>query len=271
VNHGHNPFFGGDGKMLRVVLIDDEQSCLNQLERGLGGIVEIVGQFTDPLDALSQIKTLQADAVFLDIEMPGLDGFAVALEILNKAPGIGIVFVTAHRQFALKAFELDAVDYILKPFSVERLGEAIIRLERKVALSSQEKARVRESIYRKVVETKPQRVILWRENHAFLARTSKIACCFVEKARRGVTVIVEGAAYKSSNSFSELLERIGPKCLVRCHRSFAINPDYLLELSLGRNHTMLAKVAGYQAEIPISRQFSPVFRNIVELPMRLPT
>lgn len=250
--------------MLNVVLIDDEQSCLAQLERGLEGIVEISGKFTDPIEALNHITTLQADAVFLDIEMPGLDGFAVALEVLNKVPGIGIVFVTAHSQFALKAFELDAVDYIMKPFGRERLGEAILRLERKVALNHEEKEQLREAIYRKVVEGKPQRIILWRENRAVLARTSKVACCFVEKAHRGVTVIVEGTVYKNSNSFAEFLEKTGPRRLIRCHRSFAINPDYLQELLPAKNHTMVARVEGYPAEIPISRQYGPSFRNMID-------
>ena len=252
--------------MLRVLLIDDEPSCLNQLERGLGGIVEITGKFANPLEALEHLDELQPNAVFLDIEMPGLDGFCVALEILRKQPDIGVVFVTAHSQFAVKAFEVDAVDYIMKPFGIERLGEAVLRLERKVALSAEEKTQIQEMINKKVIETRPQRIILWKENHAVLARASKVACCFVEKARRDVTVIAEGGAFKSSNNFKDFLELLGPRRLLRCHRCFAVNPEYLQELMPAKNHTMTAKVAGYPAEIPVSRQYSRIFREMIDPP-----
>ncbi|TVY07385.1 response regulator [Paenibacillus cremeus] len=116
--------------MLCVVLIDDEESALDILEillRELGNVT-IVGRYMSPLQALEAMETWQADAVFLDIQMPGMMGTEAARRIMAKQPGTQIIFTTAYSEYAVEAFEINSVDYLLKPFSKERLQKAVSRL-----------------------------------------------------------------------------------------------------------------------------------------------
>jgi two-component system LytT family response regulator len=113
--------------MLRVFLVDDEEPVLNLMERLLvsNGNIEIVGKFTRPEEAISRIQIDQVDVVFLDIQMPGMNGFEAAEYFMEAAPRIDIVFVTAYNKYVMKAFELSAVDYLLKPPTANKLNKTI--------------------------------------------------------------------------------------------------------------------------------------------------
>ncbi len=249
--------------MLKVVLLDDEQGSLAELAGQLAGRAEVVAQFGDPLAAVEQIRDLRPDAVFLDIEMPGMNGFAVAHEVLNFAPDTGIVFVTAHSDFASKAFEIDAVDYIVKPFTAERLENALHRLERRLAAGAPQ--RVRQAVYNQVLQERQERIILWQGNRAVLVTASKIACCYVAKSRRGVEVAAENDLFQCSDTFADFLAKVGKRRLVQCHRSYAVNPARITELRPDKNSTMLARVAGFDGEIPVSRQYGPALKRLIGL------
>ncbi|MBA2936983.1 response regulator [Paenibacillus sp. CGMCC 1.16610] len=128
--------------MLRAILIDDEQPALDLLEKLLItiGNIEIVGTFTKPGEAISMLLQERMDVVFLDIEMPGLNGIEAAEHIMAIDPGIDVVFVTAYHHYAVEAFELNAIDYVLKPTTVERLRKTIARTMSKQSASKQENA-----------------------------------------------------------------------------------------------------------------------------------
>jgi len=115
---------------MKVVLVDDEQLAVDVLEILLGrvGGIEIVDIYTDPQIALDEIKKLEVDAVFLDMEMGEVHGLQFAEKLMEFDPRIEVVFVTAHPQFALEAFEVNAIDYLLKPVTSERLGKTIEKL-----------------------------------------------------------------------------------------------------------------------------------------------
>jgi two-component system LytT family response regulator len=116
--------------MLRVILIDDEERVLNLMERLLetNKNIEISGKYTRPEEAISRIKTEKVDVVFLDIQMNGMNGIQAAEYLLEVDPEIDIVFITAYNQYAIEAFKLSAVDYLLKPPTAERLNKTIERL-----------------------------------------------------------------------------------------------------------------------------------------------
>ncbi len=105
------------------MIVDDEDSALDALEDELNEIdaVRIVGKFTSPMEALQQVGSLHVDMVFLDIEMPGIDGLALADQMLQNDQSVDVVFTTAYDQYAVEAFEVNALDYILKPVMQERL------------------------------------------------------------------------------------------------------------------------------------------------------
>ncbi len=116
--------------MIRAVIVDDERPALELLQRILlsqGGI-EVVGVFTNSRQAIEQIGCLKPDVVFLDIEMPGIDGLEATDQVLAADGNIEVVFVTAFDQYAVEAFELNALDYLLKPISAERLQKTVSRI-----------------------------------------------------------------------------------------------------------------------------------------------
>lgn len=252
--------------MLTIVLVDDELSCLEDLSLALKGKANILGKFTNPLEAVEKIRELQPSAAFLDIEMPGIDGFATAYEMLAIYPDIGIVFVTAHGECALKAFEIDADDFVVKPFCPERLAITVQRLEKKLQFrNSSETENLRGAIHRQIVRNKPVRIGLWQDDHLVLIKISDIACCFMQKAQRRITVIANETAYHCNDNFNDFLEKINNGQLLRCHRSFAVNPRHLLELTPGRNNTLNLKVSGFHGDIPVSRKYSTELRRTVGL------
>src|SRR5439155_23178415 len=121
---------------LRAVLVDDEQLARDELGYLLGqvGGVEVIGQAGNGLEALDTIERLQPDLVFLDVQMPGLTGFEVARRIVEDGrAGSQIIFVTAYDQHAIEAFEVNAVDYLLKPVDPNRLEVAVQRARRRVS------------------------------------------------------------------------------------------------------------------------------------------
>lgn len=116
---------------MRAILIDDEQLALNYLEYQLSNHsdVEIIGKFIDPIEGRQAIEENEVDIVFLDIEIPSLNGIELAEQLLETKPELHIIFVTAYGEYATKAFELNALDYVLKPVGQERLHKTIQRVK----------------------------------------------------------------------------------------------------------------------------------------------
>src|SRR5438552_174651 len=119
---------------LRAVVVDDEQLARDELGFLLGqlGGIEVIAQAGNGVEALLTIERLQPDVVFLDVQMPGLTGFEVARRMLDTRNGSHIIFVTAYDQHAIEAFEVNAVDYLLKPVDQARLEVAVERARRGV-------------------------------------------------------------------------------------------------------------------------------------------
>src|SRR5262245_1786425 len=119
---------------LRAVLVDDEQLARDELGYLLGevGGVEVIGQAGNGFEAIGAIEKLHPDVVFLDVQMPGLTGFEVAKRMVDQQAAPHIIFVTAFDQHAIEAFEVNAVDYLLKPVDPARLEMAVTRVRRRI-------------------------------------------------------------------------------------------------------------------------------------------
>lgn len=123
--------------MISAIIVDDEYPALDKMEKLLisSGMAEVVGKFSEALEALKFLKDNKVDAVFLDIEMPNMNGIELASRILDLQKNCSIVFVTAYNQYAVEAFGLNALDYLLKPVSAIRLGETLNRIARHPVVS----------------------------------------------------------------------------------------------------------------------------------------
>src|SRR5262245_35718257 len=124
---------------LRTVLVDDEQLARDELYFLLSQMdgVEVIGQAGDGLEAFATIKRLEPDVVFLDVQMPGLTGFGVARRMIEHRLSTHIIFVTAFDQHAIEAFEVNAVDYLLKPVDPNRLDIAVQRARKRITSERQ--------------------------------------------------------------------------------------------------------------------------------------
>lgn len=124
--------------MLRVILVDDEPIILKKLKSIMeeSEHIEVVGAYVDPMDALREITEAMPDCAFLDIEMPGYDGIELAERLVSLIPELKIVFITAYNHYAAQAFDVNAIDYLLKPIRPERLSRAVGKLLEKKSLKA---------------------------------------------------------------------------------------------------------------------------------------
>ena len=140
---------------LSAVIVDDEQLALDELSYLLKSVdVAVVAQGHNGLDAVNLIKEHSPDLVFLDVQMPGLDGFGVIKKLIDRKINLPqIVFATAYDQYAVKAFEVNAVDYLLKPFDKKRVGQAIEKARRKLQGTSPSSDKLESLV--KMLEARP--------------------------------------------------------------------------------------------------------------------
>lgn len=217
---------------IRVLLADDEPLAREgmRLRLGLERDVEIVGEASDGPEAVEAVRRLEPDLLFLDIQMPGLDGFGVLGELAGSNLPV-VVFVTAYDQFAVRAFEVNALDYLLKPYTAERFREALLRARRELAPGSgrpdvERIARLLSSIE----ETGPylERLAVPVGDRFLVLKTAEIE--YVEAASNYVSVNARGRAHLVRMKLSDLQKALDPKRFARIHRSTLVCLDRVMEV-----------------------------------------
>lgn len=223
--------------MIRAMIVDDEMAAVGNLSDLLkeSGIVKTVEEFTNPLEALEKVKDLSVDIVFLDIEMPGMNGMELANRILDLTSQAQVVFVTAYDGYAVEAFELNAVDYLLKPVTRERLRKTLDRVHKKTE-SPKSKLKVR-CLGKFRVENESGIPIKWRTN-----KTEELFAYLVDKngkdvGREKIIEAIWGAfdAKRALNNFNtclynmrKALREIGwPEILVSTNGIYKLDMDQI--------------------------------------------
>jgi len=238
---------------LRVLVVDDEPIARRRLERMVGGMpdVDVVGTASDGVEAKGAVEDTQPDVVLLDIDMPECDGLTLAATTTLPA----IIFITAHREHALEAFEVDAVDYLLKPVTRPRLAQALDKVR---ARNSESTADVTEAVRDALAEQRrPPRLSARAGDvlHVFDAR--QIARLH---ARDKVTLFwVEDTEYVLDESLSELERRLDAWDFVRVHRAELINLDHVVAVHLGAGESSL--VLRDDSQVPVSRRALPQLKK----------
>ena len=262
---------------LRAVLVDDEQLARDELGYLLGQVegVEVIGQAGNGVEALTTIDRLQPDLVFLDVQMPGLTGFEVARRMLDNQSSSHIIFVTAYDQHAIEAFEVNAVDYLLKPVDPKRLMMAVDRARRRIAID-QPAGRVAapgsineqiEKIVQLVAErqSRRERLAIKVGERFLLVQAEEII--YASLANDGITVVTNQHAGTSNyRTLDELQARLDPSVFWRVHRSHLVNINKIKEIVpwFSRNYILKMKDAK-TTEIPVSRTQTRRLREYLKL------
>jgi two-component system, LytTR family, response regulator LytT len=263
---------------LRAVLVDDEQLARDELGYLLGRIggVEILGQAGNGIEALTTIERLQPDVVFLDVQMPGLTGFEVARRMLATRARAHIIFVTAYDQHAIEAFEVNAVDYLLKPVDQARLEVALERARRRVGsdrtlvdgagapTSLNEQL---ERIVRLVAErqSRRERLAVKVGERFMLVQAEEII--YASLVDEGITVVTnQHTGVSNYRTLDELHERLDPSVFWRVHRSHLVNINKIKEIVpwFSRNYILRMKDEK-STEIPVSRTQTRRLREYLKL------
>jgi len=263
---------------LRAVLVDDEQLARDELLFLLGqvGGVEIIGQAGNGVEALTAIDKLQPDVVFLDVQMPGLTGFEVARRMLDTRALPQIIFVTAFDQHAIEAFEVNAVDYLLKPVDPARLEIAVDRARRRISIDRKldlgeaapgfVQAQI-EKIVQLVAERQHRRDRLAiRVGERFmLVQAEEIV--YASLADDGIVVVtLKHSGTSNYRTLDELQERLDPGVFWRVHRSHLVNINKIKEIVpwFSRNYILRMKDEK-STEIPVSRTQTRRLREYLKL------
>jgi two-component system, LytTR family, response regulator LytT len=254
---------------LRAIVVDDEQLARDELcflLQQLGGI-DVAAQAGNGIDALTVIEEYQPDLVMLDVQMPGLTGFEVARRVVQTGLECQIVFVTAFDQYALDAFEVNAVDYLLKPVEPARLATAVDRVRKRLAA---EKAPQRPDLDQLLQmlgdrQSRREQLAIKVDERFLLVHADEVVHASVEDDQiRVVTNSLSGTS--NYRTLDELQTRLDPAVFWRVHRSHLVNINKIKEIVpwFSRNYILRMK-DGKGTEIPVSRSQTRRLREYLKL------
>jgi len=237
---------------LVTVIVDDEAPARSLLREYLAAHadVHVAAECVNGFEAVKRIEELRPDLVFLDVQMPKLDGFEV-LELLD--PGPAVVFCTAFDEYALRAFEVNAVDYLLKPFARERLDEALARVRARRAEAAP--AADAPSPGALAAAARPpgrwaERVLVKDGARIDVIPIEKVD--YVEAQDDYVAIHAEGRSWLKNQTLGELASQLDPSRFVRIHRSYVVNLDRIGRLDLLGKESRVVTLAGGR-QLPVSR------------------
>ena len=263
---------GDSPESLRAIVVDDEQLAREELCYLLGrlGGIEVVAQAADGLSALESIKELDPDLVLLDVQMPGLTGFEVARRLLGSGFDSQLVFVTAFDRHAIEAFEVNAVDYLLKPVEVDRLGTAVDRVRKRIQSDRPpsalpQTAELERLLQRLAGRDRREQLAVKVSDRFLLVQSDEIVHASVEN---DVITVVTNSLSGTSNyrTLDELQARLDPAVFWRVHRSHLVNINKIKEIVPWFSRNFLLKMKDPKGtEIPVSRSQTKRLREYLRL------
>jgi two-component system response regulator LytT len=260
---------------LRALIIDDEPLARQELQYLLerAGGVEVLAQGTNGIEAVELIRMHKPDLVFLDVQMPGMDGFAVLKKLLDrKMPMPQVVFATAFNQYAVRAFEVNAVDYLLKPFDRKRVMQTIEKAVARLAAPVESASEAKLDALLRLVEEQTQapksnsgKVVVRAQSRLLLVDQREICFASIEDGTISVvTPTVEG--HSNCRTLEELMDQLNPEAFWRAHRSFLVNIQHIREVvPWFKSSYQLRMDDPKKTEIPVSRAQTKRLRELFNL------
>jgi two-component system, LytTR family, response regulator LytT len=246
---------------INTIIVDDEKPARDELAFLLKGFPEIslIGQGKNGVDALALIKEHAPDLVFLDVQMPGLDGFGVLKKLVEKKVKLPhVVFATAFDQYAVQAFDVNAVDYVLKPFEKARIAKAVQRARREIEASTSPAERLEQLVTQlggvaKQTSPQPVKLLVQSGQRLLLVDSEDVIFASIEG---GMISVVARDLEGSSNyrTLEEMQESLDADIFWKPHRSYLVNIHHIKEVVPWFKSTYMLKMSDKkQTEIPVSR------------------
>jgi len=275
---------------ISALIIDDEQLARDELKYllDLVGGVDVVAQGTNGIEAVELIEEHRPDLVFLDVQMPGLDGFAVIQRLMERnrklaaagketEPLPQIVFATAYDQYAVRAFDVNAVDYLLKPFDRTRVKQAVERVRGRIPAEAGNGGAAAESPIESQLDAllrllnkpqgapQPAKLIVQAQSRLLLIDQAEICYAAIDEGViRVATQSFEG--HSKCRTLEELLDLLDPALFWRAHRGFVVNINHIREVvPWFKSSYQLRMNDKRQTEIPVSRAQTKRLRELFNL------
>ena len=260
--------------MIKAIVVDDEQLAREELCYQLQqlGDIEVVAQAGNGLEALTAIERADPDLVFLDVQMPGLTGFEVARRLIEDDQAPALVFVTAYDQHAIEAFEVNAVDYLLKPVEAGRLEQAVQRVRKRLTSDRPggRQAPLNEQLEQFVKmmtgrQGRREQVAVKVGERFLLVQAEEII--YASLADESINIVTGQVAGTSNyRTLDDLQARLDPEVFWRVHRSHLVNINKIKEIVpwFSRNYILRMKDAK-ATEIPVSRSQTKRLREYLKL------
>ena len=237
---------------MKCLIVDDEFPSREELKYFLTEYsqLEIVGEYDDPLKALEFLQENTVDVVFLDINMPNLDGMCLGKIISKFENPPKIIFITAYDSYAVDAFKIRAFDYIMKPYSKERIEDTLHRL-----ISDEKEYNVEKEI------PLQNKLTLWKEEKMYVVPLEEVS--YFEAIERETKVFRKNEVYFSKLKISDLENKLPKDKFYRTHRSYIVNLDEIIEIIPWFNSTFNLKLNGLDDPIPVSRSKMKEFKYLM--------
>ncbi|MBV8048190.1 MAG: response regulator transcription factor [Paludibacterium sp.] len=240
---------------MRALIVEDEYLARDELVWLIQthSQIDVVATVDDGLAALEFLQREEIDVIFLDINIPSINGMLLAKSLAKQSSPPRIVFVTAYKEFAAEAFELEVFDYILKPYNEQRILNVLHKIEHSLAVNAPAAPEARVSP-RTVNLVKGESLIVMPCDRIYYAEADeKVTCVYTESER-----------FIMSMTLSEFIARLPATHFFRCHRSWCVNLDKIREIAPWLNGTYLIKLHDLKVEIPVSRSHARAFRQLMK-------
>ncbi|PGH24506.1 LytR/AlgR family response regulator transcription factor [Fusobacterium animalis] len=234
--------------MINCIIVEDELPAREELKYFLNQEKEIklIAEFNNPLDTLNFLENNTADVIFLDINMPDMNGISLGKIITKMYPDMKIVFITAYKDYAVDAFEIKAFDYLLKPYSESRIKNLLKSL---INIKNEKTILIKNNNLKKITVNIDERLYVISLNDID----------YIEASEKETLIFSNQKKYVSKIKISKWEEMLKENNFYRCHRSFIVNLDKITEIEQWFNSSWILKIKNYTTAIPVSRN------NIKEL------
>lgn len=241
--------------MIRVITLDDEQLALDNLYYILKKFdeIDVILSTTSPADVLNSLESLKPDLIFTDISMPEINGMEIAEKIMEQQLPSKIIFITAYEQYALDAFRVNAVDYILKPVTTSKIQHALNRLHLLDARIAPEKNTLSGEF----------RIIANQNGQFYIIRPEEGQ--YIKMVLRELILVAQSGEYLLRHSIAYWESNLSPYGWFRCHKGFLVNLNQIDAIYPMFNSTYNIRVKGQKEEIPVSRTYLKAFRKLLNI------